>query len=725
MATCDTLEVDLSPPPPINITLEQYPCIDIEILSPDITIEAVTVANQGPKGDQGPIGPIGQTGPAGPQGVQGVAGPQGIQGVAGPQGDLGPQGLQGPPGPTGATGGAGPTGPQGPAGLQGNAGPAATIAVGTTTTGAPGSNASVSNSGSSSAATFNFTIPRGDVGPQGPPGPAGSGTGDMLRSVYDTNGNNVCDAAESVPWTGVTGKPATFSPSPHANTHLSAGSDPIAIATSVLAGLCPAVDNTTIQVVANKLSAVALAWTAITGKPSTFPPDSTAMLKSVYDTNADNIVDHAALADTAPWTGITGKPASFAPSAHAASHVTGGSDIIVPASTSTAGLLKQLSGNTTDFVDGTNTCQNLVNAVQPVIWSARLRSYNSISNPTFEGDQRNVGNAVVNPAAGTLIIDRWMKAGGGTYTVNCRQVTPATIPVVPGTNFQITSKIFQVNLQTAQASLAAGDFLTIRQNVEGIKLRELINDVHSVSLLVQSTVAPLSFSLALRDAGNTRSLVKLCTISTANVWTLIPLANIPIWSASGSFNLTPGALGYLFEINLACGSTFMAPAADTWQNGQFYGAPGMSNFCNNVVNTIFAVAMVQHEPGALCTTLQDCPWQQNYDDCLRYYQKTYDYTVATGTVTAIGCRSFSALGAGATLAFGPASFHKPLAKTPTMVLYNQATGAANSVQDGAGTNHASAGCVNIGTSGFTAINYATGVTAASAVYAHYTADTGW
>src|SRR4029077_3912051 len=179
--------------------------------------------------------------PVGPQGVRSPVGAQGVQGATGPQDDLGPQGATGPPGPTGATGGAGPTGPQEPAGLQGNPGAAATIAVGTTATGAPGSNASVSNSGSSSAATFNFTIPRGDVGPQGPPGPAGSGTGDMLRSVYDTNGNNVCDAAESVPWTGVTGKPATFpsdwnttankpssfTPSAHAATHLSAGSDPI------------------------------------------------------------------------------------------------------------------------------------------------------------------------------------------------------------------------------------------------------------------------------------------------------------------------------------------------------------------------------------------------------------------------------------------------------------------------------------------------------------------
>ena len=66
-----------------------------------------------------------------------------------------PQGIQG------ATGATGPTGPNGPTGATGTA---ATIAVGTTTTLASGSPATVSNSGSSSAATFNFGIPQGIPG---------------------------------------------------------------------------------------------------------------------------------------------------------------------------------------------------------------------------------------------------------------------------------------------------------------------------------------------------------------------------------------------------------------------------------------------------------------------------------------------------------------------------------------------------------------------------------
>lgn len=76
--------------------------------------------------------------------------------------------------PRGDTGATGPQGPTGATGAQGPAGTAATVNVGTTTTGAPGSNATVTNSGTSSAAVFEFTVPRGDTGATGPQGATGA-----------------------------------------------------------------------------------------------------------------------------------------------------------------------------------------------------------------------------------------------------------------------------------------------------------------------------------------------------------------------------------------------------------------------------------------------------------------------------------------------------------------------------------------------------------------------
>lgn len=115
----------------------------------------------GATGATGPAGPTGATGPAGPQGDTGPQGPAGATGAQGPKGDTGDPG---PAGDTGATGATGATGPAGPTGATGATGPAGTITVGAVNTGSAGTNVSVTNSGTSTAAILNFTIPRGDAG---------------------------------------------------------------------------------------------------------------------------------------------------------------------------------------------------------------------------------------------------------------------------------------------------------------------------------------------------------------------------------------------------------------------------------------------------------------------------------------------------------------------------------------------------------------------------------
>lgn len=145
----------------------------------------------GPKGDKGDKGDTGATGPQGPQGNAATVSvgstttlPVGYDATVTntgsiynavldfgiPQGPQGPQGAKGDKGDTGAKGDTGPRGPQGEKGTN------ATVYVGTTSTLAPGSQATVYNSGSSSNAVLNFGIPqgaKGDTGSQGPQGPAG------------------------------------------------------------------------------------------------------------------------------------------------------------------------------------------------------------------------------------------------------------------------------------------------------------------------------------------------------------------------------------------------------------------------------------------------------------------------------------------------------------------------------------------------------------------------
>lgn len=161
----------------------------------------------GPKGDTGERGPIGETGPQGLQGERGETGPAGPQGIPGEKGETGKgfkvidyydslellqQNVPSPePGDAygvgyfepydiyiyGETAGWVNNGPL--QGAQGPDGKAATITVGTVSTGEPGTQVSVTNSGTSTDAILNFTIPRGekglkgDTGPEGPKGETG------------------------------------------------------------------------------------------------------------------------------------------------------------------------------------------------------------------------------------------------------------------------------------------------------------------------------------------------------------------------------------------------------------------------------------------------------------------------------------------------------------------------------------------------------------------------
>lgn len=186
---------------------------------------------QGLKGDTGAQGPKGDTGPQGEQGEQGLQGPAGADGEPGATGPAGADGedggyykpavdasgnltwtasksgmpavsgqnIRGPQGPAGSDGAQGPKGDpgeQGPAGADGKDGAAATISVGTVTTGAPGSSASVVNAGTSNAAVLNFTIPRGATGEQGPKGDPGQAGADGAQGERGPQGPAGQDGAQ-------------------------------------------------------------------------------------------------------------------------------------------------------------------------------------------------------------------------------------------------------------------------------------------------------------------------------------------------------------------------------------------------------------------------------------------------------------------------------------------------------------------------------------------------
>lgn len=399
----------------------------------------------------------------------------------------------------------------------------------------------------------------------------------------------------------------------------------------------------------------------------------------------------------------------------------------VIADTNNPGLVNELSGASTDYLGGDNQCHALpATAVDP--FSMRLRSFNSLGNPGFEVNQMATPNGTTNPASNLRLVDRWFfqKSLSGAGVVNAGQGTPGaglTPVVVPGTNFQITNNHLFCTVTTQQASLAAGDFLSFCQTVEGTRFRELKNDVHSLSLLVQSTVAGMTFGVAIRDNASKYSINYLCTIPNASQWTLITLPGIPIWTPSGTFGSTPGTVGYTIWITLVAGSNYLPAANGVWNSGNFIGAAGQGNFLAQPVSSQFSCAFIQHEPGSACTTFQDVPFERALDDCLRYYQKNGQY--GSPPLTA---NQWQVIGQwiSTTTIRSSLSFPKRMAKTPTMRLTGN-TGAVNTVYiDGIGQVAISGvpGVFDCGLQGVT-LAATPAATPAISVLAGWDADTGW
>lgn len=144
----------------------------------------------GPKGEQGEVGPQGEQGVQGERGDKGEKGDQGERGPQGDQGIQGPQGIKGDK-PTVSIGSVTSTNDVAsvtvaddgngnavlsfgiPKGKDGREGRAATVSVGKVTTLPAGENAVVTNVGTVTDASLEFSIPQGEKGDKGDKGDKG------------------------------------------------------------------------------------------------------------------------------------------------------------------------------------------------------------------------------------------------------------------------------------------------------------------------------------------------------------------------------------------------------------------------------------------------------------------------------------------------------------------------------------------------------------------------
>jgi hypothetical protein len=238
---------------------------------------------------------------------------------------------------------------------------------------------------------------------------------------------------------------------------------------------------------------------------------------------------------------------------------------------------------------------------------------NRIINGDMEIDQRNAGAAVtINSAAVTYSVDRWAGYGQGSAGVFTLQQS-TTVP----TGFINSLK---VTVTTADASIAASDFYTLQQRIEGFNVADLgwgtaNAKTVTLSFWVRSSLTG-TFSGALVGAAFARSYPFTYSISAANTWEqkTVTVAG----DTSGSW-VTNNGTGLVVYFDLGSGSDYEG-TVNAW-NGALDVRVASSVRVISTLSADWYVTGVQLEVGSVATPFERRDYGRELAMCQRYYYK--------------------------------------------------------------------------------------------------------
>ena len=344
---------------------------------------------------------------------------------------------------------------------------------------------------------------------------------------------------------------------------------------------------------------------------------------------------------------------------------------------------------------------------------------NIIINGDMSIAQRATSTASIT-SAGYHTIDRFQTliVAGGTWT----QSQSTTVP--SGQGF---GKSLKMDCTTADSSLAAGDYLIVRQKIEGQNLQYLKKGTSSaesttVSFWVRSNKTG-TYIAELYDFDNTRHICQQYTISSADTWEKKTLTYAG--DTSGAFTNDNGE-SLALNFWLAAGTDYTSGSLDTtWgtvSGRAAHRANGQVNLADSTSNEWY-VTGVQLEAGTSASDFEFLPVDVQTQRCLRYYETsmTYgDYSQYHGQQVVFG--SGSSTFGGATSYAGGRQFKVWKRTLPTVTLYHQdgTSGGVYTIYNAAKITGVSAQHLN--ESGFLFASKSSAFEQAYGYYYGYTAD---
>ena len=300
----------------------------------------------------------------------------------------------------------------------------------------------------------------------------------------------------------------------------------------------------------------------------------------------------------------------------------------------------------------------------------RMGFKNRIINGAMVIDQRNNG-ASVTPASGAYTLDRWVYNASQASKVTIQQNAGSVTPPAGFKNY------LGLTVGTsANVTIGAGDYFDLEQRIEGYNIADLDwgtanAKTVTLSFQVRSSLTG-TFGGALRNSGSTRSYPFSYSIPVANTWT--PISITITGDTSGTWLSTNG-VGIYVGFALGYGSTYGNGTAGAWVGSDLESVTGAVSVVSTNSAT-FYITGVQLEVGSSATGFEYRQYDQELILCKRYYNKSYDATIAPGTASVFGCTAMRIYGYYPLYYSGTIYFGVPMRVSPTMVAYNPVTGAS-------------------------------------------------
>ena len=252
-----------------------------------------------------------------------------------------------------------------------------------------------------------------------------------------------------------------------------------------------------------------------------------------------------------------------------------------------------------------------------------LSNRNLIINGDMVHDQRSNGSVFATTGATYGTCDRWSFQYSNASKYTGQQVSDGPVGF---------KKSLKANVASA-FTVSSTSYFLVEQAIEGYNFSSLCFGTAdakpvSISFWVKASVTG-TYSLALRNSDNTRSIVQEYTINTANTWEYKTITTPG--DTTGTYNTTNG-VGIRLVFGLGIGSSFEATAG-TWVAGNKFTTSSSVRLIETQDAT-WQVTGVQLEVGSKATPFEYESYSQTLAKCQRYYYRTTassnDSTVAVG-----------------------------------------------------------------------------------------------